>query len=85
MLSGVGDDDALVLGRGIRSLGQIDVCGGFDRDRSRHHEDDKQDQENIGQRGDVDTIENTATGRMRSANCHAPVSLRVRHRSGDHR
>ena len=38
----------LSVGGGRLGLGQIDVSGGFDGYCGGHHEDDQQDQENIG-------------------------------------
>src|SRR5271166_1965549 len=68
VLSRVGHDDALVLRRGVGRVGQINVGGRLDSDRSRHHEDDQQYEEYVGERGDIDAVENTAAFGFRSAN-----------------
>src|ERR1700735_688578 len=47
VLGGVSDDDALVLRRRVGCVRQIDVRRRLDSHRSRHHEDDQQNQENV--------------------------------------
>src|SRR5581483_10588907 len=61
MVRGIGHGDAVrLILRRRGEPGQINVGGGFDRHRRRHHKDDQQDQEDIGERRDVDGGEDTA-------------------------
>src|SRR5690348_3352614 len=60
MVRSVADGDAsgLLMLSGCLEPGQVNVRGRFDGDRGGNHEDNQQNQENVRQRGDIDSSEN---------------------------